>query len=309
MSKKLLKNIKTQGRAFTLIELMVVVVIVAILSMFAINAITNSKAKELADLNKVRMIASQWKNSLAENVVGEWKFDEASGNTTYNSTDCGSALNGTIQGALVRKPNTDCVFGGCLQFDGAVNYVLVANNPGLQITGDQTIAMWLFPTDTTQRRNPFNKAYGGEGTITQEIGGAFNYFYGTAGTDANPYQGVASNYTMQNGKWYYVVVTRDLSSASRTVKWYFNGSQTNSVVATYAAATPSSIAVSIGDGYCYPYVGMIDEVTLYDKALAVSQIQQKYFAGLNNLLAKHQITIAEYSAKLTGLQNETAAAK
>ena len=42
--------------------------------------------------------------------------------------------------------------------------------------------MWLRPTQLGVRRNPWNKAYGGEGTWTLEPTGDVNGYYGVAGS-------------------------------------------------------------------------------------------------------------------------------
>ncbi|MCA9638829.1 MAG: putative metal-binding motif-containing protein, partial [Myxococcales bacterium] len=54
-----------------------------------------------------------------------------------------------------------------LQFGGLDGAAAFGNPGALQITGDLTIEMWLKPTAFGVRRNPINKAYGGEYTITQ----------------------------------------------------------------------------------------------------------------------------------------------
>ncbi|MDH3293603.1 MAG: S8 family serine peptidase, partial [Acidimicrobiia bacterium] len=51
------------------------------------------------------------------------------------------------------------------------DWVTVANDGSLQLTGDSSFELWLRPDDVSVRRNPLAKAYAGEGTITQETDG------------------------------------------------------------------------------------------------------------------------------------------
>ncbi len=54
-----------------------------------------------------------------------------------------------------------------LKLDGnSSNYVELGNPKALQITGNQTIEMWIDPANFESRQNPYAKAFGGEGTIT-----------------------------------------------------------------------------------------------------------------------------------------------
>jgi hypothetical protein len=48
-------------------------------------------------------------------------------------------------------------------------------------------------------------------------------------------------------------------------------------------------------------MGSIDEVRLYNEAMPTSQIQQMYFAGLNKLFTKNQITQTDYNQRLSEL--------
>lgn len=159
-----------------------------------------------------------------------------------------------------------------LDFDGIDDYVTVGNPAELQITGDQTIEMWLKPANFSARRNPYAKAYGGEGTITQETDGTLNYYYGTAGSDANPYQGVNSSVSLNLNEWNHIAIVRDLTNMQ--LYWYINGVLTNNVAATYAAAQSGGNTVFIGDGYTSNYAGQIDEVRIWNTARSQTQIRE-----------------------------------
>lgn len=165
-----------------------------------------------------------------------------------------------------------------LDFDGANDYVAIGNPAGLQIIGDMTIEMWLKPVNFSARRNPYAKAYGGEGTITQETSGTLNYYYGTAGANASPYQGFNSVVSIELNQWNHIAIVRDLTNGQ--LYWYINGVLTNQTAATYGAAVASGNAVTIGAGYVSNYAGQIDEVRVWNTARTQAEIQNNMDACL-----------------------------
>lgn len=168
---------------------------------------------------------------------------------------------------------------GYFSFDGVDDFGTVSNNSSLQITGDQTLEFIVYPKRRSVRQNWYNKAYGGEGTITYETGGALNYFWGTSGVNAQPYQGVTTNGTplATLNLWYHVTLVRELSTPSRTVKWYINGVLNRSVAAAYTAATAGSASILIGRGYTNNFQGDVGFARQYNIALSQAQVLQNYY--------------------------------
>ncbi|MCF6361358.1 MAG: T9SS type A sorting domain-containing protein [Cyclobacteriaceae bacterium] len=158
-----------------------------------------------------------------------------------------------------------------LDFDGANDFVDLGNPQELQISGDMTIEMWVKPTNFSTRRNPYAKAYGGEGTITQETTGILNYYYGTSGADASPYQGFGSVAALTLNEWNHIAIVRDLTNGQ--LYWYINGTLTNQVAADYVAATLSSSPATIAAGYVNNYAGQIDELRVWKSARTQAEVQ------------------------------------
>ena len=200
--------------------------------------------------------------------ISYWKFDETSGTTAYDSS---GTNNGTITGATSTSED-QCISGKCLYFNGAAN-VVIPNSPSLQITGNQTISMWIKPTSFSTRCNPFNKAYGGEGTITLETNSTLTYYWGTAGADNSPYQGFSSNGLSANN-WNYVSLVRDITNNRLT--WYINGKVNSSGTPSYSQATASTANLILGSGYAGSFTGYIDEVKIYPYARTADQVKQDY---------------------------------
>lgn len=289
-------NYKYLRQGFTLVELLVVIAIVGILSGLIIVGMSSSV--QSATIAKAQVFSNSLRNSILANLVSEWKFDDSVnlGKDSWSSNDC------VATGTPVQA-TTGCMYDDCLSLNGTANYLSCTNTSALQITGDQTIEMWLYPTDLTARRNPFHKRYGGEGSIVQEIAGYFNYIYGTSGTDGSPYEGFSSTATVQANNWYHIVVTRSLSASPKTVKWYINGKQTSSNTTSYSAAVASTAPILLGAGYTNPYYGKIDNVRIYSAAIPASQIKEIYYLGLNRMLKSGIIDNEEYSLKISNLIN------
>ncbi|MGB0887144.1 MAG: LamG-like jellyroll fold domain-containing protein [Vicingaceae bacterium] len=169
--------------------------------------------------------------------------------------------------------------GTCLDFDGIDDYVMLGNEPEFQITGNMTVEMWLNPDNFSSRKNPYAKAYGGEGTITQEPNGTLNYYYGTNGDNNHPYQGFNSGSPITSNQWNHIAIVRDLTSMQ--LRWYINGVLTNQGAASYAAATAGTNDVTIGSGYVDNYDGEIDELRIWNTARTQTNIRDKMCSKLS----------------------------
>lgn len=165
--------------------------------------------------------------------------------------------------------------GEALRFDGGDDYVLLGNPRSLQITGDQTVAMWLLPEKLDARRNPFAKAWGGEGTLTLEPTGILNYYFGSGGGNSTPYQEFPSG-KLTAGKWTHVTIVRDMQKKS--VVSYINGQKTSEIPFTLSAKA-SLLPAYVGKGYVEPFLGLIDEVAVFASALSEEDVKLLFDLG------------------------------
>lgn len=209
--------------------------------------------------------------------VSFYKLNELSGGTAIDSG--AAALDGLYNSVSLGDPETPISSEPSVSalFNGTTSNVNLGNNVEHQITGDQSIEMWLRPANFSARRNPFAKAYGGEGTITQETNGRLTYFYGTNGGNGSPYQGFGTTSSLTVNTWHHVVLVRDLTTGN--LHWYIDGVLINSVAATYASATAGALTAYIGQGYVSRYAGQISHVAIYDKALTPAEVSSHYDAA------------------------------
>lgn len=173
--------------------------------------------------------------------------------------------------------NAPTFSGGTVTFNGTSQYATITTDGtgSLDFTNDQTIIMWLKRTDDpfVGRRNPWDQAYGGYGTMTSETSGSINYYYGTAGSNTTPYTNRGSA-ALTTGVWACQAVTRDTSF----VTWYKDGAQSNQAANAYGATGTTTLDIRIGLGYAGYFVGEMGPILAYKRALTADEIKQNFEA-------------------------------
>ncbi|AOX00100.1 hypothetical protein BJP34_12170 [Moorena producens PAL-8-15-08-1] len=166
-----------------------------------------------------------------------------------------------------------------LSFDGTDDYVDLGNPSELQITGSQTIEMWVKPLSLANRQSLFCKAYNGEGAITLEVDGKLSYYYGTGGnnpSEANinhdTFQGILSSFGLLRDEWSHIAIVRNFES--RTLTWYIDGAFAGEEIITHSAATAGNENVFLGKGYADNFNGCIDEVRIWNRARSGYEINE-----------------------------------
>ncbi|NEQ65006.1 MAG: hypothetical protein F6K21_05795 [Symploca sp. SIO2D2] len=180
---------------------------------------------------------------------------------------------------LVPIISTEGAAESALSFDGSNDYVDLANPSELQITGNQTIEMWVKPLSLANRQSLFCKAYNGEGAITLEVDGKLSYYYGTggdnpSGTSINPdtFEGILSSFGLARNEWSHIAIVRDFTM--RKLSWYIDGTAAGEEIITKTAATAGTENVFLGKGYAGHFNGSIDEVRVWNRARSADEIKE-----------------------------------
>ncbi len=222
------------------------------------------------------------------NLSAAYNFDQGSGTTLTDFS--GNANNGAISNPVwVAGKNN-----GSLSFDGgAASYVNLGNTASLQVTGNQTIEMWIKPTDFAARRNPYAKAYSGEGALTVETNGEVSYFFGKDGCNCGSqytYAGLTGGGRLSAGAWAHIAIVRDFSTMQ--MRWYKNGTliTTTAIPAGWTSAATSALNATIATGYAGNFKGQIDDLRVYGRVLTQAQIQ----TDMNTPVASSAGTITSY---------------
>jgi len=203
------------------------------------------------------------------NLVSHWKFDENEGATAYDSE---GDNNGNIQNATW----TTGKVGSALDFDGTDDSVRVLNDSSLNITGDITIAAWVYFEE------------GGLQVIVAKTvtNGARNspYDFRTDGSDeprlilvradGSGHEYVTSTKSISLNLWHHVVVT----VSNNNVDFYVDGDITGKVGELTRTPTANSNPMYIGrrDSGLY-FNGKIDNVMIFKRALSSQEIQHLYY--------------------------------
>ncbi len=222
---------------------------------------------------------------LKKGLVAHYKLD---GNAADSSTN---SLHGTKNGTTndsghIGKPNT------ALKFNGSSDYVSVAHNNKLNLTGDKSFSIWYKIQSLSQK--DFATIFFKQGDQTS---GSFPHFglqftesstYGVSRYKVVYFNGKNStnkvvfskeDYRNYLNKWVYIAVT--YSTSDGYIRLFFNGNLSDSVNAPSFAPNTSTDPVEIGRGNKFNYAasyfnGLLDDFRIYDRALSQKEIDALY---------------------------------
>jgi hypothetical protein len=189
-------------------------------------------------------------------------------------------------------------------FDGATNYLSIANDPGLSMTGDMAISLWMRP-DTTGSTPANWHTVIGKGQIVngQEndnyqlvtIGNDLYFEWGDTATGQHYHVSTTGLNPLQNNQWGYVTVDVKGGTAGGVtiynngnpvaVQYYNNNNPypyegtpmaTPPVVHMQSNNLPVNIGIQADPSNPFYYKGDIGAYSLYNRALTPAEIAQNY---------------------------------
>lgn len=287
MNKKIL--------AFTLIELLVVIAIIGILS--GLIVVTMNGVTTKANIAKSQVFSNSLRNALMLNLVSEWKFDNGitgSGITVGNVIDSWGSNNATSIGG---SPTVieDCIYGKCLYFDGN-DYVNFGDTSDMDSI---TVSAWVktgsfLPEDWGTIIEKGNQTANNHFWLCYRTTG-FMFEFGNGTVRDKSFYPISFSLN----EWYYVVGT--YTSGSGYV--YVNGNKGNHQTAITGNLAANDFYLLVGryrtDNYYW--VGMIDDVRMFNSVVSESKVKEMYYSGLNQLFAKEQIIKEEYIFRVSEL--------
>lgn len=262
-------------KAFTLIELLVVISILGLLS--SIVLISMEGATDLAEEKKAMEFAHVVRVSLGADLVGEWRFDEASGteakdSSGYDNHGTLSNFDGTADSGWVTG-----IFSSALAFDGD-NDRVDCGNPAILTNAEAiTYSLWLKPAELydSSKTVDWDLMRHGSSHYTllrlDDAAGKARFFTNTVSS------AYSSETSWEAGTWYYIVGTYDKNAGSDEVKIYVNGDLSGTNTDTSDISAPDSALIINGGGQNSH--GIIDDVRIYNQALSSAEIQQHYAQG------------------------------
>ena len=253
---RLRTNIK--NKAFTLIELLLVVSIVGLLVSIVMVGLQSARRK--AKVAKALQWSQNIHSVLGDSIEGAWSFNEGSGHTTVSDVS-GNGNNGTlVNGVQFTADTPNRKLGYALKFNGGGAYVNCGN-----VGNVKTISFWLKPDNLTT-----NSILELNGTQTITISNSQIQ----ANSFASPtiYVDAKQSLAIPDNNWHYILIVQ--------------------------SSNISASAVYLGKVGTNYFNGLLDEVRIYSVALQTAEIQKRYARGLNSLLKKGLITKKDYETRL-----------
>ena len=194
-------------------------------------------------------------------LVAAYAFNEGTGTAVTDRSGTGNG--GTISGAT---RTTSGKYGSALSFDGVNDWVTVADAASLDV-GKVTVEAWVRPTALSSWRTvvfkerPGGLVYGLYGAQ----GGARSLGQVDIGGERN-----ALGPAMTVNTWTHLAVTYDGS----VLRLYVNGAASGTaVVAGTIPASTGPLRIGGNSVWAEWFVGQIDEVRVYNRALSQAEVQ------------------------------------
>ena len=236
--------------------------------------------------------------------VSQWKLDENSGTTSYDSWGTNNGIRSDITGACdathcPQIQTSGCISGNCLSFDGVNDYVDCGNGDDLDITGTLlTMSAWFYSTDQ-------DTGYILAKNLSAPADIQYAFYVDASYTRINIYingAGVANSNTgsIVTNKWNNTTIIYN----GTNIAIYINGvlARTPQAYSTPISSTNHDLSIGRRQGGVY-FKGLIDDVRIYDEALLSSEVQSNYYLGINKLFLNNGIVSIEFMQRLTELKS------
>ena len=210
-----------------------------------------------------------------DDAIGVWLFDESEGDTTADASGNGN------EGTLMEGPSwVDGKFNGGLSFDEEGPFVRI-EAPRIQLTS-WTALIWIYPNNPAAGHfQGLIQAWPNQGEFQINSSGAVG---------VHPVYGGS----LEAQEWSHVAALVD----NNTVHVFINGEE----VISGAVGAVTFEKIGIGDlyevpaGFNYKFSGIVDEVAIFNKAIAEDDIQNIMNDGLRAALG---IAAVDSSGKIT----------
>jgi tetratricopeptide (TPR) repeat protein len=210
-----------------------------------------------------------WSFTASGKLLGWWKFDETEGRDVADSSGNNNA--GKIaQGTPKWQPSGGKI-GGALLFDGADDYVQIANEQNFDLTNQMTVACWI-------KVNKFDREWqavvtkGDSAWRLHRVGDSVAFHTNGLSTSSRQWggTGVEGKTSVNDGQWHHVASVYN----GTKVLLYIDG-RLDASVDTRGKIDTNNEPVFIGEnsqtkGRCFN--GLVDDVRIYNYPLSEPEI-------------------------------------
>ncbi len=198
-----------------------------------------------------------------KDLVGYWPLDEEIGTTVYDASGKGNT--GTLNNGPTWESSSSglCKTGGCLSFDGVDDEISIPNN-AVYKSSSITLSFWANLQNQSKRHVLVTTWYGyttevnSDGTFKWGLSGPTGQYFGTQKINWN--------------EWVYLTGTFDDASKQQCI--YINGIMKECQTVTGSISYQSSPLFFSGSWDRAK--GLIDDVRIYNRALATSEVKTLY---------------------------------
>ena len=215
--------------------------------------------------------------TLNAEMIAHYKFDGDTTDATGNGND------GTAEGDAAYAGDGTGVFGGAYSFAG-VGHVVVPVDSNPAVHTDMTVTMWVKPDQSIVDSPGLYKTFGhDDGGWDRTFGldnrqGEFRYAAFTGGAGPGP---TASTGATVDSDWIFLAAVWDTDGETNgtdpLTSVRFHASDlwvTEALNNTPSVHTTSAIGNLRPDNFNEGWVGLIDDVRIFDRALSAAEIEE-----------------------------------
>lgn len=210
-------------------------------------------------------------------LIAYWKCDETSGDRADYTGNHDLAETGTVSSTEYGIINRGLSPGG----SDASNYLDTPHKAALAPVGNFSISAWFNPTSEVLSNKGYIISKGlTAGSANNNYSLAVSSGYVIFRTSAGQ---ISHSTVLSASGWYHVVGVVDFDNS--LIKISLNGGAFETQVITDTAPVDDGTHLTVGIGenttgnYIYPFVGTIDEISLWPKALSASEVTTLYNSG------------------------------
>ncbi|MBI4136714.1 DUF2341 domain-containing protein [Candidatus Roizmanbacteria bacterium] len=205
--------------------------------------------------------------------VSHWAFDEGTGSTAYDTMGINDGTLGTGTSAPTWISDDQCQSEKCLEFDGALDYVQVADSSSLDLSSF-TMSMWVYwhSGAGTSIDKLLDKVTSVPAGWSLRLSNGAKIGFWNNGTWVE-----GSTLNWNNNTWYHISVTHD----GTTIRFYRDGVSAGASSMTLGSVNTAEPMKIGGAGLSespQPFHGKLDDIKIYPYARTASQVKADFTA-------------------------------